>query len=95
MRLSEYMIKLSHDKKVELDDRLLYLYDTENHTYFTKVIFLSDVDEESAIYKFAGEEPFHAFEKINVIRAYTITNCMNVMMGLESLTENYAESEVE
>lgn len=95
MKLTAYLNKLSKDKRMVLDDRLLYLYDTESNTYFTQVIFLSDVDEDGAFYKFAGEGPFHAFDKINVIRAYTITNCMNVMMGLESLTGNYAESEVE
>lgn len=93
MKLTEYLHKLSSDKRMVLDDRLLYLYDTRNNQYFEKVIVVSDVD--GAIYKFAGDEPFTAFEDLRVIRAYTITNCMNVMMGLESLQGNYGESEVE
>ena len=95
MKLTEYLHKLSTDKSMVLDDRLLYLYDTRNNQYFEKVIVVSDVDADAAIYKFAGDEPFTAFEDLSVIRAYTITNCMNVMMGLESLQGNYGESEVE
>ena len=95
MKLTNYLHKLSLDKRMVLDDRILYLYDTRNKQYFTKVIVLSDVDADGIIYKFAGDEPFTAFEDLNVIRAYTTTNCLNVMMGLEALTGDYAESEVE
>ena len=95
MKLTEYLHKLSTDKKMVLDARLLYLYDTRNNQYFEKVIVVSDVDADGSIYKFADDEPFTAFEDLNVIRAYTITNCLNVMMGIESLLGNYCESEVE
>lgn len=95
MKLTEYLHKLETDKSMVLDGRLLYLYDTRNNQYFEKVIVVSDVDADGAIYKFADDEPFTAFEDLNVIRAYTITNCINVMMGLERLQGNYGESEVE
>ena len=94
MKLTEYLNKLSNDKRMPLDDRVVYLYDTKNNTYFTKVLTVADVDGEGAVYVFAGDEPFHDFEYINVIRAYTTTNCINVIMGLEALTDNYGESEV-
>lgn len=95
MKLTEYLNKLANDKSMVLEIRILYLYDTRNHQYFEKVIVVSDADDDGAIYKFAGDEPFHDFEDLNVIRAYTVTNCLNVMMGLESLQGNYGESEVE
>ena len=95
MKLTEYLCKLSSDKNTVIDDRILYLYDTRNNQYFTKVIVVSDVDADGATYTFAGDEPFCTYEDLNVIRAYTTTNCLNVLMGLEALTGNYAESEVE
>lgn len=95
MKLTEYLHKLSNDKRMVLDDRILYLCDTKNNSYFTSVLTLMDVDEEGARYVFAGEEPFHDFESLRVIRAYTTTNCMNMLMGLETLTGNFGESEVE
>lgn len=94
MKLTEYLHKLSFDKRMPLDDRVVYLYDTKNNTYFTKVLTVADVDSEGAVYVFAGDEPFTSFENINVIRAYTTTNCINVIMGLEALIDNYGESEV-
>lgn len=95
MKLTDYLHKLETDKNMMLEDRVLYLYDTRNNQYFTKVIVVSDVDSDGAIYKFAGDDPYCAYEDLNVIRAYTITNCLNVLMGLESLQGNYGESEVE
>lgn len=94
MKLIEYLHKLSSDKRMPLDDRVVYLYDTKNNTYFTKVLTVADVDGEGAVYVFAGDEPFTDFKYINVIRAYTTTNCINVLMGLEALIDNYGESEV-
>lgn len=94
MKLTEYLHKLSTDKSMPLDDRVVYLYDTTNNTYFTKVLYVYDVDGEGAIYLFAGDDPIHYYGSLNVIRAYTITNCVNVIMGIEALTDNYGESEV-
>lgn len=94
MKLTEYFHKLATDKRMPLDDRVVYLYDTKNNTYFTKVLYVADVDGEGPVYLLAGDEPFHDYASLNVIRAYTTTNCINVIMGLEALTDNYAESEV-
>lgn len=93
-KLPEYLTKLATDKRMELDDRILFLYDTESKTYFTKVLVMEEVDEDGAIYKFAPDEPFHSYDKLRVIRAYTVNNCMNVMMGLEQLQGDCGESEV-
>lgn len=95
MKLTDYLHKLATDKNMVCDDRILYLEETKHHLRFTSVLTLMDVDEEGARYVFAGEEPFHDFETIIVIRAYTTTKCMNLMLGLESLTEDFTESEVE
>lgn len=94
MKLNAYLHKLSLDKRMPLDDRVVYLHDTKNNTYFTRVLTVADVDSDSAVYVFAGDDPFTSFENIEVVRAYTITNCINVIMGLEALTGNYGESEV-
>lgn len=95
MKLTNYLHKLSSDKNIPVDDRLLYLYDTKDNIYLTKLLLVTYVDTDGPIYRFAdGDDPFHNFKYLNVIRAYTITNCLNVMMGLESLQGNYGESEV-
>lgn len=96
MKLSDYLIQLAKDKKKTIDDRVLYVYDTVNNLYFTKVIHPVYIDTDGVTYVFFDlDEPYHDFEKVNVIRAWTITNAVNCMMGLESLTGNYCESEVE
>ena len=94
MKLTEYLHKLSHDKSIPLDDRVVYLHDTKNNTYFTRVLTVAYVDSEGAVYVFAGEDPFQDVKYIEVIKAYTTTNCINVLLGLEGLTGNYGESEV-
>lgn len=93
MKLSEYLHQLATDETKEPDDRVLYLYDTANNRYFTKVIHPSSIDRAYIFFEY--DEPFHDFERINVIRAWTVTNAVNCMMGLEALTGNYCESEVD
>lgn len=94
MKLTEYLHKLSHDKSIPLDDRVVYLHDTKHDTYFTRVLTVAHVDSDGAVYIFAGEEPFQDVKYIEVVRAYTTTNCINVFLGLEGLIGNYGESEV-
>lgn len=91
-RLSEYLNHLHKDKRMSVDDRILYLFDTVNNQYYTKVIHPSPNDQ--AYVFFEDDEPFHDYKKVNVIRAWTITNAVNCMMGLDSLLDNYGESEV-
>lgn len=95
MRLSEYLHKLATDKETVIDDRVLYLYDTTNNVYFSKVIHPAHIDQDGTIYLFFdSDEPFHDFDRVNVIRAWTVNNMINCMMGLDSLLDNYGESEV-
>ena len=95
MKLSDYLIQLATDKTKVLDDRVLYLYDTVNNFYYTKVIHPAHIDGDGAMYLFFdSDEPFHDYEKVNVIRAWTVTNAVNCMMGIEALIDNYGESEV-
>lgn len=95
MKLTEYLHKLATDKRMVIDDRVLYLYDTTNNVYFSKVIHPAHIDQDGAMYMFFdSDEPFHDFERINVIRAWTVTNAVNCIMGLEALTGNYGESEM-
>lgn len=94
--LSEYMTRLHHGKGMVIEDRLLYLYDTVNNLYFIRVIHPAHINEDGVIYEFfEDDEPFHAFDKVTVVRAWTVTNAVNCMMGLEALTGNYCESEVD
>lgn len=94
MKLSEYLIKLVSDKETVLDDRILYLYDTVNNLYYTKVIHPSDIDRDGVIYRFFdSDEPYHDYDKVDVIRAWTTDNVVNCMMGIEALMGNYGESE--
>lgn len=96
MRLSDYLHKIGTDPKTVLDARILYLYDTRNNQYFTTVIYPEHIDFDGVTYVFPErDEPFTDYEQLNVIRAWTITNAVNCMMGLEALTENYCESEVD
>lgn len=92
MKLSDYLVQLASDEEKAIDDRVLYLYDTVNNTYYTKVIHPSSYDR--AYIFFTYDEPFHDFEKVNVIRAWTITDVVNCVMGLNAMMENYGESEV-
>lgn len=92
MKLSNYLIHLAMDKDAVVDDRLLYLYDTQHNVYFTKVIHPSPNDQ--CYIFFESDEPFHDYEKVNVIKAWTVTNAVNCIMGIEALTDNYCESEV-
>lgn len=95
MTLTEYLHKLATDKQMVLDDRVLYLYDTKNNTYYTKVIYPEHIDFDGVTYSFPDhDDPFTAYDKINVIRAWTVTNAINCMMGIEALIDNYGESEV-
>ena len=95
MTLTEYLHKLATDKEMVIDDRVLYLYDTANNVYFSKVIHPAHIDQDGAMYLFFdSDEPFHDFDRVNVIRAWTINNAINCMMGLEALIGNYGESEV-
>lgn len=95
MKLSEYLRKLATDKRMVIDDRLLYLYDTANNVYFSKVIHPAHIDQDGAMYRFFdSDEPFHDFDRVKVIRAWTIDNAINCLMGLDSLLDNYGESEV-
>ena len=95
MTLTEYLHKLATDKEMVIDDRVLYLYDTTNNVYFSKVIHPAHIDQDGAIYLFFdSDEPFHDFDRVNVIRAWTVNNAINCIMGLEALTGNYGESEV-
>lgn len=94
MKLTTYLHKISHDTRMPLDDRVVYLHDTKHDTYCTRVLTVAHVDGEGAVYVFAGEEPFQDAKHIEVIRAYTTTNCINVILGLEGLIGNYGESEV-
>jgi len=95
MKLSEYLKKLQEDKSMVLDDRILYLYDTVSNVYSTKVIHMAYVDQDVAVYIFFDDDvPCIAYDKIRVIRAWTINNVVNCVMGLESLAGNYGESEV-
>ena len=95
MKLSDYLIQLASDKEKAIDDRVLYVYDTVNNLYFTKVIHPAHIDSDGATYVFFDlDEPYHDFEKVNVIRAWTITNVTNCMMGFNATLENYGESEV-
>lgn len=93
--LSKYLKQLSTDKDTPLDDRILYLYDTKNNTYYTKVIYPEHIDFDGVEYSIPDhDDPFTAYDKINVVRAWTVTNAVNCMMGIEALTGNYCESEV-
>lgn len=95
MTLTKYLHKLATDNEMVLDDRVLYLYDTTNNVYFSKVIHPAHIDQDGAIYLFFdSDEPFHDFDRVNVIRAWTVNNAINCIMGLEALTGNYGESEV-
>lgn len=95
-KLSEYLYRLHHDKRMVIDDRVLYLFDTVNNLYYKKVLHPAHIDEDGATYEFLeDDEPFHAYDKLNVVRAWTVTNAVNCMMGLEALTGNYCESEVD
>lgn len=95
MNLSEYLFQLAKDKEKAIDDRVLYLYDTANNLYYTKVIHPAHIDDTGALYEFfALDEPYHDFERVNVIRAWTITDVVNCMMGFNAMLENYGESEV-
>lgn len=95
MTLTEYLHKLATNKEMVIDDRVLYLYDTTNNVYFSKVIHPAHIDQDGAIYLFFdSDEPFHDFDRVNVIRAWTVNNAINCIMGLEALTGNYGESEV-
>lgn len=95
-KLSSYMYRLQHDKRMVVDDRVLYLYDTAYNMYFTKVIHPANIDQDGVIYEFfQDDEPFRDYDRFRVIRAWTLTNAVNCMMGLEALTGNYCESEVE
>lgn len=92
MKLSDYLIQLSRDDTKAPEDRVLYLYDTVNNTYYIKVIHPSSYDR--AYIFFTYDEPFHDFEKVNVIRAWTVVGLVNCVMGLNAMIENYGESEV-
>lgn len=98
MTLSAYLIQLASDKekKNAIDDRVLYLYDTVNNLYYTKVIHPARIYSDGTVYVFFDmDEPYHDYEKVNLIRAWTVTNAVNCLMGLEALTGNYCESEVD
>ena len=96
MKLSAYLHKLGRDPQMVLDARILYLYDTHNNQYFTKVIYPEHIDFDGVKYVFSErDEPFTDYDQLNVIRAWTVTNAVNCMMGLEALTGNYCESEVD
>ena len=57
MKLSDYLIQLSRDDTKAPEDRVLYLYDTVNNTYYTKVIHPSSYDRAYIFFTF--DEPFH------------------------------------
>lgn len=92
MKLSSYLHMMAIDKKAVVDDRILFLFDTVNNQYYTKVIHPSPNDHGYVF--FESDEPFHDYKKINVMRAWTVTRAVNCMMGLDALTGNYCESEV-
>lgn len=95
MKLSEYLNKLSRDKKKSLEPQILYLYDTKNERYYTKVIHPAHIDFDGVIYEFfERDDVFTDYDKMTVVRAWSITNAVNCMMGLEALAGNYGESEV-
>lgn len=92
MKLSNYLIHLVMNKDAAVDDRILYLFDTVNNQYYTKVIHPSSNDQ--AYVFFESDEPFHDYEKVEVIKAWTVTNAVNCMMGLDLIISLYGESEV-
>lgn len=95
MKLSEYLYKLATDKTAVVNDRILYLYDTEHNAYFTKVIHPAHIDPDGIIYKFFDDdEPFHDYEKLNVVKAWTIDDVVNCIMGVLVIEKRYCESEV-
>lgn len=93
MKLSEYLNKLATDKEMVCDDRIVYLYDTKYNTYYTKVLTLDGVDADGANYMIVGDEPFNDYDQVKVIKAWTLNDTVNCMMGLETLTCRYCESE--
>lgn len=96
MKLSEYLNKLARDKTCVIDDHILYLYDTRNYRYYIKIIYPKHIDFDGVTYVFTDRDvPFTDYDHINVVRAWTVTNAVNCMMGLDALRCNYGESEVE
>ena len=93
MKLRDYLTKLRTDKEMAVGDRILYLYDTENNNYFSQVLVLIYVDTDEPTYRFAPAEPNVDFDRLNVIRAYTVDNCMNVMMGIEHMWYDCVDAE--
>ena len=95
MKLSNYLIYLATDKTVVVNDRILYLYDPQNNVYFTKVIHPALIDHAGAFYEFyEADEPFHDYEKVNVVKAWTVDDAVNCLMGVTALSNRYCESEV-
>lgn len=92
-KLNEYLKEISTTEHGAAE-RVLYLYDTRNKTYFSATIYPAHIDFDGIDYKFA-DEPFSDYEYLNVIRAWTVDNMINCVMGLEALIGNYGESEVE
>lgn len=93
MKLRDYLKKLRTDGRMVLGDRILWLWDKKNNYYFNQVIVFIGADTDGANYKFAAE-PNVDFDKLYVVRAYTVDQCMTIMMDIERLAENYGESEV-
>lgn len=92
MKLSNYLIHLAMDKDAVVTDRILYLYDTTNNRYFIKVIHPSP--NVQAYVFFENDEPFHDYEKVNVIRAWTVDDAVDCIMGVLVIANKYCESEV-
>lgn len=92
MKLSNYLIHLAMDKDAVVDDRILYLYDIQYNKYFTKILHPSPNDQQYIF--FEGDEPFHDYEKVDVIKAWTVNDAVNCLMGVVSLSDRYCESEV-
>lgn len=95
MKLSNYLIQLAMNKDAVVTDRILYLYDTEHNTYFIKVIYPAHIDHAGALYEFfESDEPFYDREKVKVIKAWTIDDAVDCLMGVLVLSNRYCKSEV-